>query len=100
MSISNQLTLLVASSVVLQLFALIVLPKWWKAAASPPLLLLLLIALDLTSGANLAGIMSRGLLAPLAIAWLLVVLVLFGVVKVVRRIAAPSRNSKPPDSTV
>ena len=100
MSFIDQTNLLVLLCVVLQLFALVLLPKWWKVAACPPLLLLVVIAFDLTSGANLAGLMTHGLLAPLAIAWLLVVLVLFGVVKVVRRMAAPSENSKPPDSTV
>jgi len=99
MSFIDQTNLLVLACVVLQLVSLVLLPKWWKVAACPPLLLLLIMALDLTSGANLAGIMTHGLLAPLAIAWLLVVLVLFGIVKVARRMGAASGNSKPPEST-
>lgn len=84
MNFIDQTNLLVGICVILQLFSLLVLPKWWKVAACPPLLFLILIAFDLTSGANLSGFVTHDVLAPLVIAWLLVVLVLFAVIKIVQ----------------
>ncbi len=95
MNLGEQLTLLVAVSVVLQVIALLLLPKWWKLAACPPLLLMM--ALELSSGANLAGIMTHGLLAPLAIGWQLIVLVLYGIANAVRSKGAKSDDTASTD---
>lgn len=93
MSMNDQINLMVLLTVFLQLLSLILLPKWWKVAACPPLILLVLMLLDLTSGANLAGYMTYGLLAPLAIGWLLTALLLCGIVRGI------TNNPKPPENT-
>ena len=53
--------------------------------------------LDLTSGANLSGIVTHDVLAPLAIAWLLIVLVLGGLMKLAQHNAEAAGNIKSED---
>ena len=81
--------LLVLASFLLQVISLVLLPKWWKAAACPTLPLLLAIvfdisAIDNTASGNLAGVVTEIFLAPLTIGYLSIVLVLFGIAKVVQ----------------
>jgi hypothetical protein len=80
---NDKILLVVLAYFVLQVVLLLVLPKWWKAAACPALLVLPIILFDLTNGGNLSGFITLWL-TPYAIGWLLLILLLFGVMKLLR----------------
>lgn len=92
MEMNEKILLFVLGYLVLQVTLLLLLPKWWKAAACASLLVLPFILFDLTNGGNLSGLITLWL-TPYAIGWLVLILIAFGVTKVVqskKQIAAPS----------